>query len=102
MLRTTLLITFLAAFGAPACADEVQKKPEPEVLPAPKTKIEPAVEIAPFVPPRRYTLDVWQHYGVSPLGRFVPRVIVTEFGPLYSRDLQPYPFMQNRRTAVRP
>ena len=98
MIHLSLLITVLVALSP---ASQAQQPAQPEAIPAPKKVIVQSVEVAPYVP-RRDTIEVWQHYGVSPLGRFVPRVIMTEFGPLYSRDLQPYPFIQNRRTAIRP
>ena len=99
MSRLLLACTFLVAVVSWARADEPQKSPEPEKLPAPKVKVEPATVVIPVVP-RSDTLDVWQHYGVNRFGRFVPRVIVYPEGAYYSRDLQPYPWQQNRPTAV--
>jgi hypothetical protein len=99
MFHVSLFIACLVAINSAPRAESTQQ-PKAEPIPAPK-KIERVESVMPYVPPRRDTLEVWQHYGVSPLGRFVPRVIQTEFGPLYSRDLQPYPWVQNRRSAVR-
>ncbi len=83
-----------------ARADE-PKKPAAEKIPAPKVQAEPSITIVPYVP-RTDTRDVWQHYGVNRMGRFVPRVIVTPHGAYYSRDLQPYPWAANRPSAVLP
>ena len=52
--------------------------------------------------PRTDTRDVWQHYGVNSQGRFVPRVISTPYGAYYSRNLDPYPWTQNRTTSIMP
>jgi len=84
-----------------ARSDEPQKKPDVEKIPAPKVKIEPSIAIVPYFP-RTDTREVWQHYGVNSLGRFVPRVIVLPQGSYYSRDLQPYPWTTNRTTAIMP
>jgi hypothetical protein len=93
------MLLFLFAFAGRA--DE-PKKAEPEKLPAPK-KVEPPsiVIIEPYMP-RSDTREVWQHYGVNRFGRFVPRVIVIPDGAYYSRNLQPYPWVGNRPTAVLP
>ncbi len=98
MLRVMLAISVLILMHAPICADEAQKQPDAEKLPAPKKQTE--TQIIPLL--RQDTRDVWQHYAVGPRGRFVPRVIVTPFGPHYSRDLSPYPWIQNRTTAIMP
>ena len=96
MLRFLFVLLFIACNTANA--DE-PKKLEPEKIPAPKVKIEPSYSIVPYVP-RSDTREVWQHYGVNAMGRFVPRVIVMPHGAYYSRDLQPYPWVSNRPTAV--
>jgi hypothetical protein len=95
MMRTLVAVFVVVLLHAPIRADEVQEK---EPIPAPKKQIEPAVTIQP----RQDTIDVWQHYAVGTRGRFVPRVIVTPFGAFYSRDLSPYPWVQNRTTAIMP
>jgi hypothetical protein len=99
MSRLLLACALFVAVASWARADEPQKSSEPEKLPAPKVKVEPETIVVPFVP-RSDTIDVWQHYGVNRFGRFVPRVIVYPEGAYYSRDLQPYPWPQNRPTAV--
>ena len=68
---------------------------------APKAKTEPLVIVVP-VYQRTDTRDVWQHYGVNSMGRFVPRVIVLPYGSYYSRNLEPYPWTSNRTTAILP
>ena len=95
------LLLLIWALCNPAGANEPQKKPDAEKIPAPKTKIEPSIAIVPYFP-RTDTREVWQHYGVNSLGRFVPRVIVLPYGSYYSRDLQPYPWTTNRTTAIMP
>ena len=97
--RSLLVLAALLCNGAGA--EEPQKKPDAEKIPAPKTKIEPSIAIVPYFP-RTDTREVWQHYGVNSLGRFVPRVIVLPHGSYYSRDLQPYPWTTNRTTAIMP
>ena len=97
--RSLLVLAALLCNGAGA--EEPQKKPDAEKIPAPKTKIEPSIAIVPYFP-RTDTREVWQHYGVNSLGRFVPRVIVLPYGSYYSRDLQPYPWTTNRTTAIMP
>lgn len=99
MLRALLALSVLVLMHIPIRAEEAQKQPEAEKLPAPKKKVE--AELLPLLP-RQDTRDIWQHYAVGPRGRFVPRIIVTPFGPLYSRDLSPYPWIQNRTTAIMP
>src|SRR5687768_18298954 len=77
---------------------------QPEKIPAPKVQLPqpvPQVYIEPYVV-RPGSRDVWQHYGVNSLGRFVPRVIVFPEGAYYSRNLQPYPWVQNRPAAIMP
>src|SRR5437762_4208684 len=98
MYRALAAVFVLVWLHTPIRADEVQEKPKGEPIPAPKKQIEPAYPIYP----RQDTIDVWQHYAVGTRGRFVPRVIVTPFGPLYSRDLSPFPWVQNRTTAIMP
>jgi hypothetical protein len=100
MARYLLAFFLLMGITALARADE-PKKPEPEKIPAPKVKIEPPYWIVPQAP-RTDTREVWQHYGVNQLGRFVPRVIVLPYGAYYSRNLQAYPWPNNRTTAVLP
>jgi hypothetical protein len=75
-------------------AQPEQKKPEGELIPAPKVVLPPTVIIEPL-PQRSDTREVWQHYGVNSFGRFVPRVIRTPFGDYYSRNLEPYPWANN-------
>jgi hypothetical protein len=98
MFRLMVAVFVVVILHAPIGADEVQEKSKDEPIPAPKKQVEPAQPVYP----RQDTIDVWQHYGVGTRGRFVPRVIVTPFGPLYSRDLSPYPWMQNRTTNIMP
>ncbi|MBI2808017.1 MAG: hypothetical protein HYX68_23785 [Planctomycetes bacterium] len=101
MLRTLLIVVIFAWHGAALQAGGVAKKGPGQKRPAPRKQIEPAYRVFPYTP-RQDTLEVWQHYGVGPLGRMVPRVIVTRFGPLYSRNLEPYPWLHNRSTALMP
>ena len=100
MLRAFFVIFLLITFVTASAAQDAKKKWDPEKIPAPK-KLAPVI---PVFPPyqRQDTMEVWQHYRVGPLGRFVPRVIVTPYGPLYSRNLEPYPWMQNRTSAIMP
>jgi hypothetical protein len=100
MLRILLTGLLLLSMNFAVRADEPKKK-EAEKIPAPKAKVEPSITILPYVP-RTDTIEVWQHYGVNRMGRFVPRVIVTPHGAYTSRDLQPYPWAGNRPTAVLP
>jgi hypothetical protein len=89
-------------------ADDDQKKAEPVQQPAPKFKAPmPAPVPAPLpsviVPYQRTdTREVWQHYAPNRMGRMVPRVIVTPYGALYSRTLEPYPWAGNNPNAVKP
>ena len=101
MLRISFVAILLLVSGSIAVGQEPQKQPDPEKLPAPKIVQPPPTVIEPYVI-RGGTRDVWQHYGVSSLGRFVPRVIGTPYGYHYSRDLQPYPWAMNRSTAIMP
>jgi hypothetical protein len=74
----------------------------PERIPAPQQLVQPApVYLDPYTP-RTGSIEVWQHYGVNRLGRFVPRVIQFPEGAYYSRDLQPYPWAASRPAAVMP
>jgi hypothetical protein len=82
--------------------NQPQKKDEPEAIPAPKVVQPPATIIIEPYYPRTDTRDVWQHYGVNSFGRFVPRVINTPYGYLYSRDLEPYPWAGLRPRMFRP
>ena len=95
-------ILCLLAFSGARAGDEPKKKPDAETIPAPQI-VQPATEviIAP-APQRSDSIDVWQHYGVNRQGRFVPRVIVLPYGAYYSRDLQPYPWVQNHPGRVMP
>lgn len=120
MLRTTTgLLLFGFVLGIPvssAFAQEPEKQPEQDKTQAPKFVPLPPeqdkTQAPKFVPPpptviepyviRPAPRDVWQHYGVSSLGRFAPRVIMTPYGDFYSRDLEPYPWTMNRATAIRP
>jgi hypothetical protein len=101
MLRLLLAVTWMGMLGASIRADEPQKIQAAEPIPAPKAKIEPLVIVVP-VYQRTDTRDVWQHYGVNSMGRFVPRVIVLPYGSYYSRNLEPYPWTSNRTTAILP
>ncbi|MSU78250.1 MAG: hypothetical protein EXS16_09155 [Gemmataceae bacterium] len=104
MMRVLLVISIVCSpvfFSIVGRAQEREQVAQPEKLPAPKVQIVPNYEIVPYLP-RTGSRDVWQHYGVSPLGRFVPKVIVTSYGAMYSRDLAPYPWIQNRSTAIMP
>jgi hypothetical protein len=101
MSRFLCAAAFLVLIATAIRADDPAKKIEPEKIPAPKAKAEPSIIIEPYMP-RSDTREVWQHYGVNRLGRFVPRVIVYPEGAYYSRNLQPYPWAGNRPTAVLP
>ena len=96
MLRLFLAATFLGLVSASIHANE------PEKIPAPKARVEPSIIILPPSYQRSDTRDVWQHYGVNRMGRFVPREIVTTHGDYYSRNLEPYPWTPNRPSAVLP
>jgi hypothetical protein len=100
MIRILLGIAAFTLLGAHLAAQE-PKQPRPEKIPAPKVQPPPIV-ILETHDVRPGSRDVWQHYGVNRLGRFVPRVVVYPEGAYYSRDLQPYYFMQNRSSAVMP
>ena len=102
MLRLMVAVLFLGLIGASIQANEPQKKQEAEKIPAPKAKFEPSIVIVMPSYQRTDTREVWQHYGVNRMGRFVPRVIVTPHGDYYSRNLEPYPWTQNRPSAVLP
>jgi hypothetical protein len=101
MLRLLLALMITGLVCASIRADEPQKKPDAEKIPAPKMKVEPPIVVVPAYQ-RTDTLEVWQHYGVNAMGRFVPRVIVLPYGSYYSRNLQPYPWTPNRTTAILP
>lgn len=109
-----LLASLLFAFTiGPVSAQDAQKQPEkiappkvvqPEKFPPTPQSVQPApIIIEPYVL-RSGSRDVWQHYGVNNMGRFVPRVIALPLnqGGYYSRDLTPFPWVQNQRTAVMP
>ncbi len=105
MFRFLLLISIVCTpifFAGPGRSQEPEKLPPPEKLPTPKVEIVPSYEIVPYLPRTTGSRDVWQHYGVGPQGRYVPKVIVTPYGAMYSRDLTPYPWIQNRTTAIMP
>ncbi len=110
MLRKLLIISIGCSpifLGVNGRAQEPTKKGPAELLPAPKTQITPKYEIVPSYEIAPYespfgSREVWQHYGPNSQGRFVPRVILTPYGALYSRNLQPYPWLQNRPTAIMP
>jgi hypothetical protein len=107
MLRLLLSASILVLVVASSLrADDEQKKAEPEQPPAPKFKAPmPAPVPTPtvIVPYQRTdTREVWQHYAPNRMGRMVPRVIVTPYGALYSRTLQPYPWAGNNPNAVLP
>jgi hypothetical protein len=97
-LMSALMLTGLMCVSTNA--NEPTKKQEPELLPAPKLKIEPSIIVSTHQ--RTDTREVWQHYGVNAFGRFVPRVIVTTHGAYYSRNLEPYPWPYNRPSAIMP
>ena len=102
MVRLMLAGMFLGLIGASIQADEPLKKQEAEKIPAPKVKVEPSIVLVTPTYQRSDTREVWQHYGVNRMGRFVPRVIVTPHGDYYSRNLDPYPWTSNRPSAVLP
>ncbi len=85
-------------------ADDEQKKADPEFkAPPPKVVPAPLPQTVVVVPYQRSdTREVWQHYAPNRLGRMVPRVIVTPYGALYSRTLEPYPFAGNNPRAYLP
>jgi hypothetical protein len=101
MRRLLLALMLIGLFTVSVHADEPQNKQKPEMLPAPKLKVEPSIVIVPTYQ-RTDTREVWQHYGVNAFGRFVPRVIMTPHGAYYSRNLEPYPWPYNRPSAVMP
>jgi hypothetical protein len=101
MFRVSLLALLIFVPASIVASQEPQKQPQPEKLPAPKLVQPPPIVIEPYAV-RSGSRDVWQHYGVNSLGRFVPRVISTPYGYHYSRDLEPYPWAMNRSTAIRP
>ena len=101
MLRLMFALVWMVSICALIPANEPAKQPEPEKLPAPKVKIERSIIIVPAYE-RSDTREVWQHYGVNAFGRFVPRVIVTPHGAYYSRNLEPYPWVNNRPGAILP
>jgi hypothetical protein len=101
MLAVSVLL-LAAAFSVRA--DDEQKKADPEFkAPPPKVVPAPAPPTVLVVPYQRTdTREVWQYYAPNRMGRMVPRVIVTPYGPLYSRTLEPYPFAGNNPRAVLP
>lgn len=105
MLRLVLGACFLLAVGfsvgSARADDKPKKKPDVEIIPAPKAIPTPTFSIERFYQ-RSDTRDVWQHYGVNSFGRFVPRVIRIPDGYYYSRDLQPYPWAGARPRAFLP
>ncbi len=105
MLRIVLFFMLMAIGNgisiSTAAAQDAQKKTDSEKIPAPKIVQPTPTIIEPYVI-RPGSRDVWQHYGVNSLGRFVPRVINTPYGYYYSRNLEPYPWAMSRSTALRP
>jgi hypothetical protein len=107
-MRLLLAASVLVLAVASLQAGDDQKKAEPEQPPAPKFKAPmPAPVPTPLpmlvVPYQRTdTREVWQHYAPNRMGRMVPRVIVTPYGALYSRNLQPYPWAGLNPNAVMP
>jgi hypothetical protein len=94
---TPMLRLLLALMVGSLCMARVSAQDlQPEKIPAPKVIQQPEPAPLYFEPytPRTGSIEVWQHYGVNRLGRFVPRVILLpEGGAYYSRDLQPYPWL---------
>jgi len=80
-------------------ADEPTQQPEKI---APPQVAQPAPIVLETYTPRTGSIEVWQHYGVNRLGRFVPRVITFPEGAYYSRDLQPFPWTAHRSSATMP
>jgi hypothetical protein len=105
-LLSFFLIFVMMAFSAQTmCAQEPQKKPEFENVPAPKLLIVPQPFPAFRVPerPRPETREVWSYYGVDSFGRFRPRVIMAPYGSsYYMYNGEPYPWVTNRPTRVMP
>ena len=110
MLRLLLALTLLTlTTGMVRAGGEPKKKPDAEQIPAPKMigpmpkQLEPAPQILVAPRPQRTdTMEVWQHYGVNRFGRIVPRVIAGPYDAYYSRNLEPFPWVQNRAAAVMP
>jgi hypothetical protein len=109
MLRLLLSASvFVLAVASSLQAGDDQKKGEPEQLPAPKfvppmPKAVPTPQTVLVVPYQRTdTREVWQHYAPNRMGRMVPRVIITPYGALYSRTLEPYPWAGVNPSAVLP
>jgi hypothetical protein len=63
--------------------------PGPRVLPAPP----PAYLSAPTSFPRPSRYAVWQNYGVSRSGRFLPLVIYSPAGSYYYYNHEPFPWI---------
>jgi hypothetical protein len=101
MLRILCAITLLGLTCISTLANEPAKPPEPEKLPPPKVKVDPPIIVIPNYQ-RTDTREVWQHYGVNAFGRYVPRVIMMPYGAFYSRTLEPYPWPNNRPSAILP
>jgi hypothetical protein len=69
--------------------------PAVDTLPPPRELPPAAVTVYPVVPPptgywRTSSYAVWQNYGVSSNGQWVPRVAYTPDGAFYMSNGQPY------------
>jgi hypothetical protein len=111
MLRLLLpaFLFTLACAASLRAGDDAQKKAQPEFPPSPKVAPEfpPAPKAIPgpaVVMPyqRTDTREVWQYYAPNRMGRMVPRIIVTPYGALNSRTLEPFPWAGTRPTEVLP
>jgi hypothetical protein len=100
-MRQLLAVSILLLAAASSLrADDEQKKEDPEFKAPPPKAVPAPVVVVPYQ--RTDTREVWQHYAPNRMGRMVPRVIVTPYGPLYSRTLEPYPFAGNNPRAFLP
>jgi hypothetical protein len=92
MLRLSLAVSLLVLTASAIRAQDEKQKPAPEFkAPVPKVMPMPLTTEVVVVPYQRSdTREVWQHYAPNRFGRMVPRVIVTPYGALYSRTLEPY------------
>jgi hypothetical protein len=84
-LAAALLSTALVL---PAAADE--PLPQPRAVPAP---VPPPLVYPPPPPYRVSHYAVWQNYGVSRAGWFLPRVVDTPYGAYYHYNGMPYPWV---------
>jgi hypothetical protein len=82
-----LSVALLGLAGA-GRADEL---PPPRVLPT--TQPPPAIVIYPPTPYRVSRYAVWNYYGVSSTGQFLPRVLDTPYGAYYAFDGRSYPWV---------